>query len=170
MELPRIRRIPKTKAALGLAARALVDHLLTLHVHDAVSYAALSEIAGVDVQARRDILTTARDYVRTLAGKEFDVVRNEGLVCLADPEKTSVVSRRREVQGRHAAKSVRILQAVDWSHLSPLDMTRWLGEASIAGAMVLLTTEQQRDRLAAQPAPALLQLDPQQVHGLFRGL
>ena len=104
--------------ALSIEAQLLRDHLKAHMGVDLVTYAALSEIAGRDVQrAGRGPLDTARRILQREDNIVFGVVRGEGLKRLSDPEIVKAGHASVAATRRTARRGIRKLACADYANL-----------------------------------------------------
>jgi len=155
---------------MSLATRELIERLRPMQPGDTISYADLTALAGVDVQERRDLLDTARTYLREQHNQVFDVLTNVGLVCLSEAGKIGLGRKRRTFTHHYTTKTTRILQTVDLPQLSPVEKQCWLAEVSISAAVSMATHEQTARQIETQREPRRLLIDPATYKELFKGL
>jgi hypothetical protein len=149
-------RITKTAAHAGLYARQLAQRLAALSPETFVSYADLSALIGVDVQERRDLLSTARNLVRKEHGIVYDVVQNQGLVRLTNPGIIGHVDGRLGRLQRATHRTKGILDCVQPEGLNALEKHRWLAQQSVVGSVAILTHPKTVTGLAQGDAPPQL--------------
>jgi hypothetical protein len=154
-----VTRITKTSAHAGMYARQLAMRLADVRDDPCVSYADLSELFGMDVQERRDLLTTARDLVRREHGIVYDVVHNEGLTRLTSPGMLGYVDGRLQRVQRASHKVKAVLDCVQPTDLNTLERHRWLAQQSVIGAVAILTHSKTVTQIAAGDAPPALPFD-----------
>jgi hypothetical protein len=169
--MPTTPRVPRYSAHTSLAANALMDVLLAVRHGDQVTYQALSEAAGVDVQhARRDLLLTARRLLLERYDKVFDVILNVGLVCLTERGKVHAVERDLPRVHRAVRKQARVLGAVDAQALTPLERHRRLGLMSAVAMAAYVTAQPTISALEGQPLQQRIELNPADYRHVFEGV
>jgi hypothetical protein len=155
---------------MGQAARAMVEYLRHAQPDQLITYIELSEIAGFDVQASRNALLSARKYVRDVYRLVFDVCVNVGLIRVEENEKSTLASKRRRYARRWTENTVRLLQTTDMAALTPTERHQWMGEMSVAAAVVLGTLDVVVRTIETQKSPQPLLIDPRSYGDVFKGL
>lgn len=162
-------RVPRTSQA-SLDARLLHQHLAQCQQGQMVAYAEIQEALGIDIQQDRHIWQTARRMLRLINGMLFDVVRDIGVVCLAEPGKLGFAERQTQRIGRASTENIRNLETVDTAPLTPDERLRYYGQVTVNAAVHLYTHEKTLAQLAAGqalPAPPAFDKD---VHARLAAL
>lgn len=129
--------VPKrAMAERSATTSALIARLEKLEMEDSVTYSALSEVAGCDVQGiGRGYLTSARNILQRERGMVFDAVRGEGIKRLNDDGIVSTGDRSVNRIRRESTRGVRRLSKVVFDKISPENRTRFNALASCLGML-----------------------------------
>lgn len=137
--------------ALGLDAKALVDHLRLVKVGEVATYCDLSALLGRDCLADgRGALNTARKILERENQIVFDVVRGIGLRHLTDGEAIrSAGNHMRHIHRTAIRGAKRAVSAKDLVTMSSADRIQMNALASGLGAIAQVTQARQMRRLEA---------------------
>lgn len=118
----------------------LLARMRTMEVGDVLTYEDMRETAGVDCQAERTHLQTARRHLLNEDQRVFANVRCVGIKRLDDAEiveqeSTTAIKVRRTVRG-----SMRRLSTVNPEKLPPLEAQRYRTTSASLGAIALCVT------------------------------
>lgn len=163
-----LARIPRTASQAGLDARQIAARLHAMQKGDRVTYAELSTLIGKDVQARRDLLTTARNLARAEYGMVFDVETDIGLVCLDSPGIVGLTERKLERQYRTAGRIKRDLDCVNPDTLTALERYRWMAQQGIVVAVGLFTHPKTLTQHVEARSVPQLPFNPNDYKDLFK--
>lgn len=166
----RTQTISRSSAQASLVARQWADHLMTMAPGDIVTYTELAAMGGEDPQARRDLLDTARKIAQELRRKVFDVLTNEGLVCLSEAGKIGLNAKRLKHTNSINTKSARIAQTVDMAELTPMEKMRYYGQQAAIMVVHFGSSEQGIRHLEQQTPHTQITVNPEDYRGLFQGL
>lgn len=136
---------------IGTETKTLAHVLRQAKIGDVVSYQALTESIGVNVQsAGRSILASARKLVQREDKMVFDVDRNIGLKRLDDPSIISLSDKHRDHIRRTARKTVKAIACVDYQTLTRENQVRHNTALSMAAFFMQAATDTSAKRLSAK--------------------
>lgn len=130
--------------------RLLIKRLKEAKVGEKISYADLSEAAGVKITGASYQLTTARNHLLRESNYVFDAIRGQGVVRLSDDALVTTESDKDITKSRrHAKKAAKKLSCVeDYSALSPSHQMAHTIKISFFGAIAHMARGNQLEKAA----------------------
>ena len=134
---------------ISVDTRTLYDRIITAKAGDEITYAALSELIGRDVQTvARSALHSARKMAMRDHNVVFGVVRNEGLKRLADVEVVQTGEATVAKLRRVAKRGIRTITSVqDFAQLPDAAKIKHNTFASMFGAVAAMAKPASMKRL-----------------------
>ena len=167
-----IQRIPHTTTRHSQAARLLIDYLWDIQVNQTIPYDDLSQVIGLDIRKRRDILYTALRYLRETQGYEFSPETGKGIVRLDEVSKIGKMYQR--IRGAHkgARTTARIGKTVDLKELTIEEKRQHLAASVVAAALFSATSREQLKKIEShtEEAPKKIEVHLDDYRTIFTGL
>jgi hypothetical protein len=157
----------------GIEPRSLADWLIkqaaAKDYDRVITYSEMSDVAGVDVQEKRGVLTTARNVVHREAGLVFGTVIGQGVKLCTSAEIVGIGDHALRHVRKTTGKAIRKMASVKFEELSSVDQVRHNTTVSFLGAMRLMTNASSRKRLEGAVAAKQARLEVRDTLNLFGG-
>jgi|OM-RGC.v1.021544250 hypothetical protein len=159
----------------SFAARAETERLTDWLIEQAkaedydrvYTFQELSDVAGVDVKAKRYILRSAQERARKRVGIEHGPVNGEGIKLLAPREIVDKGEHSRQAVRRKSTRALRSLACVQYDELAPEDQIRHNMLACTFGMFRLVTSRESTQRIEGAVAAEGSQIDFKKTLRLF---
>lgn len=138
----------------SIQARLLYEKLATIGEGGTVSYAALSETIGADIQVHWHFLTRARRWMLKRKRIVFDVIRDEGLKRVDNSGLLGVMDRYRRHVGATARRGVEVAHCGEYEKFTPDEQRHYNTDLATFGLLRALSSTRAHDWLVrASPEP-----------------
>lgn len=155
----------------SLETKQLADHLTKLaktgDTTTVYSYESLSKAAGANVRVKRHILRSAIHIVARDTGAQFGTVKGEGIKLLTASEIEAYGPQSIQHVRKHTTRTLERLSRVQYDELTAAEQIAHNTNASIIGAMRLMTHRQNIKKVEGAVTHEQAKIDEQSIMRLF---